>query len=700
MPDGFDLTGFSNALGVKQQSPITDELLNSLRRVESGKDPYAVNKETKAMGAYQFMPDTVAMLHKQGVKFNPFDEKEAKEAARTYLEQLTAKNGGDVNKALAQYGGFITKDPSQYVGKVLGGQQAPQVQSQQTQMPQSNQFDLSGFEKSLNSNLAPQQLQNQLEEKQTANKQPIPNVERSSLNKADQQLQEMFGQIPGVKQLQAGAMGAGSMLSNTGSALGQMAGKAVGMFNPEMGQNIENFSTTQARKTEQIMQPYEQQQPIATTVGKVAGAVLNPINKVLPGGGGILPGIAQGSIANVLTTPVTDDNKAFLSEKLRQAFVGGVAGGVGAGLVGAATSLAQPIKNELGKLGENAVKTLRDAGVPIDVAQATGSTVLNRLKASFSDNPFTAGKQEAFQSTQKSAYNNAIAKTMGENADAITPIVIQRAKSRLGNVYDDVASRNNIHLDKELESHLSNIRSEAEDLLNPDQFRIVNKQIDNIISKAEEKGGGIHGEQYQSIKKVLDKLSGSRDTDVGNYAREIKDSLLDGLSRTAEATGNRADVELLKQTNRQYGNMKKIEDVVLKDPNGNVSPSLLMNSLSTKGKRYSFYQDDPQLAELASAGKLVLEQKLPNSGTYARFLAGNPLTAAALSVKGKVAQNAMENPTIANYLEKGLPQGGFRSVLEVPANVGQAIPTYARKPGIAGQTALNQFINLRNQEQK
>ena len=97
-------------LGEPQKtSPISDKLLDSLRHVESGKNPYAVNKETKAMGAYQFMPDTVAMLHKQGIKFNPFDEQEARQAAKTYLEQLTAKNGGDVNKALAQYGGFVPK---------------------------------------------------------------------------------------------------------------------------------------------------------------------------------------------------------------------------------------------------------------------------------------------------------------------------------------------------------------------------------------------------------------------------------------------------------------------------------------------------------------------------------------------------------------------------------------------------------------
>jgi len=119
-------------LGEPQKtSPISDKLLDSLRRVESGKDPYAVNKETKAMGAYQFMPDTVAMLHKQGIKFNPFDENEARQAAKTYLEQLTAKNGGDVNKALAQYGGFITKNPNEYVNKVTGGAK----QSQPMQQP-------------------------------------------------------------------------------------------------------------------------------------------------------------------------------------------------------------------------------------------------------------------------------------------------------------------------------------------------------------------------------------------------------------------------------------------------------------------------------------------------------------------------------------------------------------------------------------
>lgn len=99
---------------------ITPQLLNGLRRTESGGDPYAVNEQSGAMGPYQFKPATVAMLAKQGLKFDPFNEDQARGAAATYLGQLAQKNGGDVNKALAQYGGFITKDPSKYVAKVTG----------------------------------------------------------------------------------------------------------------------------------------------------------------------------------------------------------------------------------------------------------------------------------------------------------------------------------------------------------------------------------------------------------------------------------------------------------------------------------------------------------------------------------------------------------------------------------------------------
>jgi hypothetical protein len=116
---------FGMKMPARQSAVVTDELLDRLRQVESGGDTFAINKKTKAMGPYQFMPDTVQMLHKQGMKFNPFDEQEAREAAKTYLGQLAERHGGNIDLALKDYGGFVTKDPTQYVQKVTGGAAAP-----------------------------------------------------------------------------------------------------------------------------------------------------------------------------------------------------------------------------------------------------------------------------------------------------------------------------------------------------------------------------------------------------------------------------------------------------------------------------------------------------------------------------------------------------------------------------------------------
>ena len=573
----------------------------------------------------------------------------------------------------------------------MGGRTSnqPISQSQLQSQPQSGAFDLGAFSQAL--------LTNQQEPQATEKSTRFDNTKQ----KYDAQLEEAFKKIPGYQSFEAGVMGAGGAISKSMGGLQQLIGKGIGMVAPETGQAIAENALKNVRQTEGQLAPYEAARPIATTVGGIAGAIANPMNKLIPGGTatgmmGLAQGAGQGALANVLTTPVTDENKAFLTAKLEQAFAGGVGGAAGTAIARAPGALAEPFKKALGSAEQVAIDTLRKAGVPIDVAQATGSEFLKRTKAASFDNPFTAGKAIDFADMQKSAYNKAIAKTMGEDAAAITPSVIQAAKTRLGNAYDDIALRNKIHFDDQLTKNLSNIRSEAEQILNPEQFNIVQKQINNIVQKAEEQGGGLHGEQYKSIKKVLDKLSGGRDTDVGSYARELKETLLDGLTRTAKATGNEADVKLLKETNRQYSNMKKIEDVVLKDPQGNVSPSLLNNSLATKGKRYSFYQDDPELAKLASAGKMVLDQKLPNSGTMARMLASSPLFAGTKALYQGGAQAAMMNPTAAKYLEQGLPQGAFRSVLEAPQQLGGMLPQYMQKPGAVSATALRDLINQRN----
>lgn len=110
----------------KGSSAISDSLLDSLRFVESSNNPKAVNAQSGAMGAYQHLPTTVAFLSKKYGPYDPYNEEQQRVRTRQYLGDLVESNGGNLDKALAQYGGFVTKDPSGYINKVTGGaQQAP-----------------------------------------------------------------------------------------------------------------------------------------------------------------------------------------------------------------------------------------------------------------------------------------------------------------------------------------------------------------------------------------------------------------------------------------------------------------------------------------------------------------------------------------------------------------------------------------------
>jgi len=107
------------------------KLLDNLKQTESSNDPYAVEKNTKAMGSYQFEPDTVALFNKNGAVFNPFKDEEARAAADYQIQQYVKQNGGDYKKAMMQYGGFKKADPTPYLSKVLNGVDLSKQQTQQ-----------------------------------------------------------------------------------------------------------------------------------------------------------------------------------------------------------------------------------------------------------------------------------------------------------------------------------------------------------------------------------------------------------------------------------------------------------------------------------------------------------------------------------------------------------------------------------------
>lgn len=678
---------------LEEKYNLPSGLLSAVRQVESGGKSNAVSPKG-AKGDFQFMPATAEAY---GVDVN--DPVSSAHGAARYLSDLV-KQYGSVQAALAHYNGGTKAGNA-----VSEGKDAPFDETKNYLNKVNSQIRLDPSQISWNDEPSIDASKVQWNEKSIEPSQ----VKWDNAQKEEPSSLAQFAK-GAAKSVTDTALGAKQLLDLPAQFLEKkFQNSAVAKFGREMGM------PTAKESAEQTQQAIEQERLASkdlmeSTPGKL-GYIAGTLGQTL-GGGALLKGAGAVGAGEALMNPQTykaaatvgaaqgalqptlpEENKAF------NVLGGAALGGAGLGIVNALGRVAQPIQNQMGDIANAAVETLKKAGVPLDAAQTTGSKLLQRTKAALFDNPITAGAQEEFSGVQKQAYNKAIAETMGEKADRITPEVIQTAKSRLGSNYDAIASRNSIHLDDTLQGNLNAIRNEAEQtLVDPNQFKAVDRQIQNILNKAEEQGGGLHGEQYQSIKKVLDKMSKGKDTDVAHYANELKDSLLDGLTRTTEKFGNKEDVALLKATNRQYGNMKKIEDVALKSPEGDISPSMLYNSLTTKGKRYSFYQDDPQLAKLASAGKIVLPEKLPNSGTLARGLAQAAVPAAAGAAYGayqgdwekaleggllgvaapKAAQAAINNPAFARYLAEGVKNAPIRGVLMAPKELGASkIPNAA-----------------------
>lgn len=419
---------------------------------------------------------------------------------------------------------------------------------------------------------------------------------------------------------------------------------------------------------------------------------------------------AAGALQGALQPTGKDDSQLWNT-------VAGTAGGeVGQAAGKVLGSIAQPIANTLSDAGNGAVAALQKAGVPLDLAQRTGSVMLQRAKAMLSDNPLTAGAQADMADMQKKTFTRAVLSTMGEYSDTASRDVMGGAKDRLGNVYDDVASRINIPY-SDIETPLSHIQIEARKVLNDQQFGVVNRNIDDIVNKASQNGGAIDGEQFQNIKKTLDRLSGGADSDVGNVARDMRQVLQSGLLTSAQRSGNQIDVAALKNANQQWGNMRKIEGAIDTMGEGQISPSKLANALGTKANRYNsvYGQGDTSLVDLAQAGKLLLPDKIQQSGTAPRLLAQAALGAAPAAAAGiyegartgdlkkglataggvyilpKLGQKIINNQGgMADYLTKGLKSQSLRGLLQSPTNstlVGGALK----------RTPLSSLLSLQNQ---
>jgi len=675
---------------LEQRYGLPEGALSAVESVESGgKDDATSPKGAK--GRFQFMPATA-----QAYGVDVSDPVSSAHGAAQYLSDLQ-KQYGSFRAAVAHYNG------GSKAGKAVSMGEAPPAEETKgylqkvsmklppidpSKVETSGSVSVSGYEPI---NPSEVELSEPIKSEQVTKELP---ANLKGLSKAD-----LF--LKGLKASGETTMtGIGQVLD----PLAQQLEKAFPEFSKAASEKLGLPSAKEVgeKRFAEILAQREANKPLLETTPGMLGNVAGELGQAIALPGGTIGKAAlTGATMGAVQPTLPEESKAF------DIASGAALGGSGQGAVNAIGRIAQPIVKNLSEIGQKSVQVLKDAGVPLDAAQATGSKVMKFAKRITSDNPFTGAENQAFSHVQNNAYTKAISKTMGEDAEHITPEIIQNAKTRLGENYDQLFERNGVRVTRNFSNELSDLKNEAERILPKGEHAVTNI-VNDIIDKSKANMGHLEGKQYQAFKRQLDALEKQGGLSA-HYAGELKDKLLEGLSNTVQKFGKEGDIALLKTTNKQYGNMKKIEDIALKDAEeGHVSPSLLYNSLTTKGKRNAFYQDDPELAKLAQAGKAILPEKGPNSGTAKRLAAqaAIPTTLAAydyakegdigkaLGVGAsaylipKALQTGLHNPAFARYLEKGVGNTAIRNLLQTPSKMG------------AGKIPLASFESYLQQVQK
>jgi hypothetical protein len=382
--------------------------------------------------------------------------------------------------------------------------------------------------------------------------------------------------------------------------------------------------------------------------GRMAGNMLAtaPISAAMPVGGTLAQAAgasAVGSAAAAGLQPVTQGD--FLTEKLKQVGTGAAAGALSGA---AANMLGRVIQPRV----SDEVRMIRGEGVTPTPGQILGG----RFKATeerLSSVPIVGsaiktGQQRAAEEFNEAAVNRALAPvgkalpkgTTGREA-------IEFATTELGKAYDDALNAvGPIGLDRQLSTDLRRVYSELAVLPKDkaEQFaRIVQTEIGNRAQ-----AGRLTPEAMKAAESNLGTLARgymrAQDFDQQQLGEAIfgaQKALRDAVERQAPAGA----ADAVRAANAGWANFKRVQRAASYTgaEDGVFSAAQLQSAvraLDPSKDKARFARGNALMQDLSEAGKKVLGNKVPNSGTPERLMTAG-------LAGGALVGGATLNPAIA-----------------------------------------------------
>jgi hypothetical protein len=205
--------------------------------------------------------------------------------------------------------------------------------------------------------------------------------------------------------------------------------------------------------------------------------------------------------------------------------------GLGAILGPTLGAVGDTITSQIAPRVADQANRLLNAGVNLQAGQIPGvSPVLSFLHRKIGD---------ASGAAQRSDLVRALARTFGEEADAIDNPTVIRAQTRIGSMFDQFGKAT-IHRDEPFERGVIDTIVSARGEGIPDDKVAALDDIGELILAKTGDGKTLTGDQYLNLTKRGSKLDRLLlDPDLGQYASQIRDHLDDALERSVATAGGR-----------------------------------------------------------------------------------------------------------------------------------------------------------------
>lgn len=334
-----------------------------------------------------------------------------------------------------------------------------------------------------------------------------------------------------------------------------------------------------------------------TTAGKALATNLKAGNFISKVGKGAALGAASGAGYGFGMGDTNLDSR--LESAGDVAKIGGAFGFAAPAIGGTVKGIGQAVLPQIDAATAKLAQKAKDLGIPLRVDQLAPTRARRTLQKISQDLPYSG--TDSFDETQAKAFNKAVAKTIGEDATDFTPEVMGRAKKRLGAVFDDAYKNREIAVDEPFKQKFAELDDIALGSIDDDSYNKGAKIIDKILKTADEFDGVIPAQKAASIRSDLGLKIKNASGDTKRYLGQIQSALDDSLFEqlpSETAVG-------LKTARRQYKNLKTIEDLAAKSPDGDIPATQLITKVAHSYDNLA-YGGGGDLADLARIGKKFL----------------------------------------------------------------------------------------------